>query len=364
MIELRHVQKKFEQSTPIKDVSVIINSGDVISVIGPSGTGKSTLLRCINMLSEPTSGEIYVDGECITAPDYDVTKARRKIGMVFQSFNLFPHLTVIENIMKPQMELLGRSKQEAYDNAIELLRKVGLATRQLQYPDMLSGGQKQRVAICRTLAMQPEVILFDEPTSALDPTMVDEVQSVIKDLAQNGTTMMIVTHEMEFAKSICNRVFYMDEGGIYEQGSPEQIFEHPQKEKTKAFIQKLKVLNIIIDDYDFDFQSVVYQIQEYCLKNSLDHKLATKLNIAFEELCKQIIIKHIKETVKMEINIEYGQKSHKTNMTVKYNGDSFDPRNTDNDIALKILLSVIKDIKHTDIQDNDYTNSVELTFKD
>jgi len=362
MIELKHIQKKFEQTTPIKDVSTVINSGDVISIIGPSGTGKSTLLRCINMLDGPTAGEIYVDGQCITNSDFDITIVRRKIGMVFQSFNLFPHLTVIENIMKPQIELLGRSRQEAYDIGIELLTKVGLVTRQLQYPDVLSGGQKQRVAICRTLAMNPEVILFDEPTSALDPTMVDEVQSVIRDLASNGTTMMIVTHEMEFAKSICNRVFYMDEGGIYEEGSPAQIFENPQKEKTRAFIKKLKILNFEINDIDFDFQSIVYRIQEYCVKNNLDHKLTTKLNIAFEELCKQIIIKHVGEQIKMEVNIEYGQKTGVTTMCVKYNGDSFDPKDTDNDIALKLFESVIKEYKYTYINDDKYTNQVDIIF--
>jgi len=362
MIELRHVQKKFEQSTPIKDVSVTINKGDIISIIGPSGTGKSTLLRCINMLSAPTAGEIYLDGECITSPGYDITKVRRKIGMVFQSFNLFPHLTVIENIMKPQIELLGRSKQEAYDVGIELLAKVGLATRQFQYPEVLSGGQKQRVAICRTLAMNPEVILFDEPTSALDPTMIDEVQSVIKNLADNGTTMMIVTHEMEFAKSICNRVFYMDEGGVYEEGTPEQIFEHPQKEKTRAFIHKLKVLNFDINDIDFDFQKIVYRIQEYCVKNGLDHKLTTKLNIAFEELCKQIIIKHVGETIKMNVNVEYGQKNKKATMRVRYNGDEFDPSTTDNELALKLFESVAKQYMHTSIYEEGYSNQVDIIF--
>ena len=269
MIELRHLEKKYEHSTPLKDVSAVINNGDVISVIGPSGTGKSTLLRCINMLERPTGGQILLDGEDITAPKYDLTKARRRMGMVFQSFNLFGHLTVIENLMIAPMDILKKSKQEAYDTGIALLRRVGLAGRELQYPEQLSGGQKQRVAIARTLAMDPDVILLDEPTSALDPTMVGEVQAVIRDLAKSGKTMMIVTHEMNFAKSICNRVFYMDEGGIYDDGTPEQIFEHPQKERTRRFIRKLKVLELRIDSRDFDFIGAGTEIDRYCLQNDI-----------------------------------------------------------------------------------------------
>ena len=237
MIELVHLEKKYENTTPLKDVSTVIRDGDVISVIGPSGTGKSTLLRCINMLERPTGGQILLDGVDITAPGYDLTKARRRMGMVFQSFNLFGHLTVIENLMMAPMDILGKSKREAYDTGVQLLKKVGLEGRELQYPDQLSGGQRQRVAIARTLAMDPDVILFDEPTSALDPNMVGEVQAVIRDLAGSGRTMMIVTHEMNFARAICNRVFYMDQGGIYEEGTPEQIFESPAKELTRRFIR-------------------------------------------------------------------------------------------------------------------------------
>ena len=215
MIELRHLKKIYENAEPLKDVSVTINDGDVIAVIGPSGTGKSTLIRCINLLEKPTSGQVFLNGEEITAKGYDVRKARQKMGMVFQSFNLFGHLTVIENLMTPPMDLLGKSRQEAYDTAVELLRRVGLADKALNYPDELSGGQQQRVAIARTLAMDPEIILLDEPTSALDPTMVSEVQAVIRDLSRSGKTMMIVTHEMNFARAIASRVFYIDEDGSF-----------------------------------------------------------------------------------------------------------------------------------------------------
>ena len=202
LIKISHLRKAYPNVTPLKDVNTTIYKGDVISVIGPSGTGKSTLLRCINMMDPPTSGDIYINDEAITAPNCQLHLLRRKMGMVFQSFNLFNHKTVIENIMMAPMDLLGKSAQEAYDKGMELLRTVGLADKALNFPDELSGGQKQRVAIARTLAMEPEIILFDEPTSALDPTKVGEVLEVIRELAQKGMTMLIVTHEMNFAKDV------------------------------------------------------------------------------------------------------------------------------------------------------------------
>ena len=207
MIRISHLRKEYPNVTPLKDVNVTVNKGDVISIIGPSGTGKSTLIRCINLLESPTSGEIWVDDQCITDKKCNLNKVRQKMGMVFQSFNLFGHMNVIENIMAAPRALLKKSKQQAYDDGMRLLRTVGLADKAFNYPDELSGGQKQRIAIARTLAMEPEIILLDEPTSALDPTMVGEVQAVIRDLARQGLTMMIVTHEMRFAREVANRVF-------------------------------------------------------------------------------------------------------------------------------------------------------------
>ena len=237
MIRIEHLKKEYPNVTPLQDVSVEIRDGDVISVIGPSGTGKSTLLRCINQLEKPTSGRIWVDDLEITDPGCNINKVRLKMGMVFQNFNLFGHRTVIENIMLAPMDLLGRSKQEAYDTGMRLLRTVGLAEKALNYPDELSGGQKQRIAIARTLAMDPAVILLDEPTSALDPTMVGEVQAVIRDLAKSGKTMMIVTHEMSFARAVSNRVIFMDGGYIIEEGDPEAVFGDPRQERTRQFLQ-------------------------------------------------------------------------------------------------------------------------------
>ena len=236
MIEIKNLKKEYADVTPLNDINVTINDGDVISIIGPSGTGKSTFIRCINLLEKPTSGHIIFNGEDITEKGVDIKKIRQKMGMVFQSFNLFNHLTVIENLMIPMMDLMKTTKQEAYDKGVELLKQVGMADKMLSYPDELSGGQKQRVAIARTLCMDPEVILLDEPTSALDPTMVSEVQAVIRDLSRSGKTMLIVTHEMNFARAISNRVFYMDEGGIYEDGTPDEIFDNPKKELTRRFI--------------------------------------------------------------------------------------------------------------------------------
>ena len=239
LIRIEHLRKEFPDVTPLKDVNLEVRPGEVISIIGPSGTGKTTLLRCINRLEEPTSGKIIIDDEEVTAPKYDLTRIRRKVGMVFQSFNLFSNLNVAENIMTGPVRLLNKTKQKAYDEAMELLERVGLSEKALNYPDELSNGQKQRIAIMRALAMNPEVMLFDEPTSALDPTMVGEVLQVIKGLAGDGMTMLIVTHEMQFANDVSDRILYMDEGVIYEEGTPEQIFGSPQKDKTKSFISRL-----------------------------------------------------------------------------------------------------------------------------
>ena len=240
MIRIEHLRKEYQIAVPIKDLSVEINKGDIISVIGPSGTGKSTFLRCLNRLEDPTSGKIFVDGKEITDPKCNLNIIRRKMGMVFQSFNLFNNLNVIENITSAPVQLLKIPKKQAYEEGLALLERVGLKDKAENYPDELSGGQKQRIAIARAIAMKPEILLFDEPTSALDPTMIGEVLSVIRSLAKEGMTMMIVTHEMKFAQEVSNRVFYMDDGGIYEDGTAEQIFEHPEKELTRRFIQRFR----------------------------------------------------------------------------------------------------------------------------
>ena len=236
MISVRHLQKSFSGVPVLRDVNAEIAKGEVISIIGPSGTGKSTFLRCLNRLETPDGGSIVVGGVDVTDPKTDLAAVRRKMGMVFQNFNLFGNLTVLGNIMAAQCDLLGISKEAAKAKALELLGRVGLANKAEALPDELSGGQKQRVAIARALAMDPEILLFDEPTSALDPTMVGEVLAVIKDLAKTGMTMLIVTHEMGFARDVSTRVFYMDEGVVYEDGTPAQVFNAPKKPKTIDFV--------------------------------------------------------------------------------------------------------------------------------
>jgi len=336
MIELRHLRKEYESVTPLADINVTINKGDIISVIGPSGTGKSTLLRCINLLEEPTSGDIIVNGQCITEKGCDINAVRKKMGMVFQSFNLFGHLTVLENVMNPQMTLLGRNKQEAYEKAMELLNTVGLETKALNYPDELSGGQQQRVAIARTLAMDPEIILFDEPTSALDPSMIGEVQSVIRMLAKAGTTMMIVTHEMDFARKIANRVFFMADGGIYEEGTPMQIFEHPKRQKTKRFVRRLTSLSYHVMNEDFNFEAMYGELQTYAEKLLIENERMSKAQIVIEEIAvNDLLVRALDRD--LLIDIDYAEKQDILSVKIRYKGEHFNLKDTENALFNEIL---------------------------
>ena len=239
IIEIKHLKKSYGQNEVLKDISLSVNKGEVISIIGSSGSGKSTFLRSINLLEEPTAGEILFHGQDVLAKDYNLTEYREKLGMVFQSFDLFENLNVLENAVVAQTTVLKRSREEAEKIAKENLTKVGMTEQYWKAkPKQLSGGQKQRVAIARALSVNPEAMLFDEPTSALDPEMVGEVLKTMQDLAKSGLTMIIVTHEMEFARDVSDRVIFMDKGVIAEEGTPEQIFEHPQQERTKEFLQR------------------------------------------------------------------------------------------------------------------------------
>ncbi len=243
LFEIKDLQKKFGSLTVFDGLSETICKGDVVVIIGPSGGGKSTFIRCLNLLEQPTAGKIYFEGEDITAKGFDVNKHRQKVGMVFQQFNLFNNLTVLENITISLTKVKKQSEEESKEKALKLLKRVGLEDKANAYPSQLSGGQKQRIAIVRALAMEPDVLLFDEPTSALDPEMVGEVLQVISDLARDGITMVVVTHEMGFARKVGTRVLFMDGGQIAEQGTPEEIFEHPQSARTKEFLSK--VINVI-----------------------------------------------------------------------------------------------------------------------
>ena len=274
-LHISHLRKSYGTLDVLRDINTDVHRGEVISIIGPSGTGKSTFLRCLNLLEQPTSGSIVVAGEDILAKGYPVNRLRQKMGMVFQSFNLFEHKTVLENVIFAPCQLRHKPEKAAREEGLALLRKVGLAEKADVYPSSLSGGQKQRVAIARALAMKPDVILFDEPTSALDPTMVGEVLSVIRQLAKEGMTMLIVTHEMKFARDVSTRIFFMMGGYIHEDGTPEQIFEAPVHSATKSFIQRIRKEVFEIDGPDFDFLGMHSVINAFCQKYNITGKVET-----------------------------------------------------------------------------------------
>jgi len=343
MIEVKHLTKSFDDVCPLKDVSVTINDGEVISIIGPSGTGKSTFLRCLNLLNTPTEGQIFVNGEEITAKGYDVSKIRKKMGMVFQNFYLFPHLTVIENIMKPQMDILKRSKQESYDNALMLLKRVGLYNKAYNFPDELSGGQKQRIAIARTLSIDPDIILFDEPTSALDPSMVGEVESVIKSLAGTGKTMIIVTHEMRFAKEVSTRVLFMDKASILESGTPKEIFENPIHTETRRFVKRLKYKEFNISEKNVDLLSLANNIDVFVSEHFLSEKIKTNLHVIFNCLIGNILYPRFDEIKNIYFSMECNIDQRKVTVCVDYLGKEFNPLlYTENEDIKAILHNVDK----------------------
>jgi polar amino acid transport system ATP-binding protein len=349
LISIKHLSKAYPNVTPLKDINCDIDPGEVISIIGPSGTGKSTLLRCINGLETPTTGEIWLKGQNILLPGTDLNKVRLKMGMVFQQFNLFSHLMVIENVMLGATDLLGRSRQEAYDNGMKLLRQVGMGEKAFSYPDELSGGQKQRVAIARTLSMDPEIILFDEPTSALDPTMVGEVVSVIRGLRERGMTMMIVTHGMKFAHDISTRIFYMDQGLIYEDGTPEQIFEHPIKERTKVFIKRLKPFKYDIKSKQFDFLGINSSVGRFAMDNMMAPEALYRIQSLFEELFMSCIISHLPETFDAALELGWSDRSRECEFNLHYAGAEYNPL-TDagsDELSMKLIKKMAPDLKYS-----------------
>ena len=350
LIKIEHLRKEYPNVTPLKDVSVEINKGDVISVIGPSGTGKSTLLRCLNRLEEPTSGSVTLDGEVIASPTCDIPRVRRRMGMVFQSFNLFNNLTVIENITVAPIKLLKVPREQAYKEGMELLEWVGLAEKENVYPDSLSGGQKQRVAIVRAIAMHPEIILFDEPTSALDPTMIEDVLSIIRSFAKQGMTMMIVTHEMKFARDVSNRVFYMDEGGIYEEGTPEEIFDHPEKEKTRIFIRRLKTLELEVLSPTLDYAEVIDKIRKFCRDTMQEASVSRNMMLCFEEIAVQNIIRKSGKDASIypvRIEAEYSEADGTNTMNFTWGGEEYDPIAGGDDLSSTIVRGLVKDIRYS-----------------
>jgi polar amino acid transport system ATP-binding protein len=359
MIEIKHLMKNYGELHVLKDVNATIDKGDVISVIGPSGTGKSTFLRCLNLLERPDGGDILVDGKSILAPDADVTALRKRMGMVFQNFNLFEQYSVLDNLLLGQIKLLHRTPAEAREKAMSLLKDVGLANKYNAFPEQLSGGQKQRVAIARCLSMDPEMILFDEPTSALDPTMVSEVLGVIRSLADRGMTMIIVTHEMNFAHDVSNRVFYMDQGEVYEQGAPDEVFYNPKRELTRLFINKVLVFGYPIQTPNFDLYDLLGKVDEFAKKNYFSKKLAENVQHLIEEVLQLVFddsndgnqIVSIINSGGMKVTVEYSQKdsSSAVRFTVADSIVNLLPHNWENSIGGMMIQGMATDIsEHTE----------------
>jgi len=342
IISVKNLEKRYGDNVILSGISTDIEKGEVISIIGPSGTGKSTFLRAINFLDPPTGGEVFFDGEIITKKNIDAV--RRKMGMVFQSFGLFSHLTVMDNLTAGPLKLLKMPKKEAEEKAMELLKTVGLAERATFFPRQLSGGQKQRVAIARCLAMSPEVILFDEPTSALDPTMVTEVMAVIRRLAKSGMTMLVVTHEMDFARDVSSRIFYMDEGGIYEDGKPAEIFEYPQKPKTQIFIHNIRSYNYEIETRDFDRVEMLSGVENFCFSHAIDKKTANKLQLLAEELVINIVSPIFDKCL---LSINFSEKLNSYELFVTYPGENSNALEiTDDDLSAAMAEGNAKELRH------------------
>ena len=338
IIKVSNLEKRFEDDlTVLHDVNAEIRKGEVISIIGPSGTGKSTFLRCLNLLGRPTGGSIEINGQDILSPYADVPYLRRKMGMVFQSFNLFDGKSVLENITLAPVKLLGKTQEQAAEKAMELLRLIGLADKADYYPDQLSGGQKQRIAIARALAMEPEILLFDEPTSALDPTMVSEVLGVMRLLAKQGMTMLVVTHEMRFAREVSNRVFFMAQGVIYEENSPAELFDNPQKELTKVFINQIREFSYTIDSQDYDYYGMMGAITVFAEKYNMSYLTITNLQLAVEES-----LAVMGAQVGTEIKITYSEKTMELIVTIRVpeRARSFNFNSNDNSLSNSILHGI------------------------
>jgi polar amino acid transport system ATP-binding protein len=352
MIRVEHLSKSYGSLVVLKDITTEIHKGEVISIIGPSGTGKSTFLRCLNLLDEPTGGSIHIDDVNVLDLKTDVPRVRQKMNMVFQSFNLFAHLSVLDNLTLAPMKLKGLNRTAADTKARDLLKLVGLAGKADAFPDELSGGQKQRVAIARCLAMEPEIILFDEPTSALDPTMVSEVLSVIRRLAKEGMTMAIVTHEMDFARDVSNRVFYMDEGLIYEEGTPEQIFGNPKKPRTRAFINRIRSFIYRVESVDFDFYAMNADIEAFCEKHILPRKTRDNLLLLVEELVQLHL--PVLESGAFNIEIDYSEKNGDTELVfiaAGTTGNVLEADDQEDNFAFMIIRNLSENITYTNVDE-------------
>ena len=368
LIEVKNLCKSFGSLSVLENVNLTVNEGERIAIIGGSGCGKSVFLRSLELLEIPDSGEIFIDGEEITSKHADVNKIRRKMGMVYQKFYLFSHMNVIENLCLAPVKLLGMQKSEAEVQAMEWLSKVGLTSKAHSMPQNLSGGQQQRIAICRSLMMKPKVLLFDEPTSALDPTMVGEVLAMIRMLTKQNMTMLIVTHEMNFAREVSDRVLFFADKGIYEQGTPEEIFDTPKREKTIAFIRKLKYFSYEIKRRDFDLLEMQGGIRSFTEKYGINSKLAYRLELCCEELIYEMLsgcYENSDENIDIEIEISYSESDSSTKIKLTSSGKKFNPfeidENFNDDEHLGIVI--LKKIANGNIlyEFSDSLNKIDIT---
>lgn len=328
LIEVKGLKKSFGSLEVLKGIDLTVEQGERIAIIGGSGCGKSVFLRCLCLLEKPDAGQILIGGQEITAKDANVDQIRRSMGMVFQKFHLFSEMDVMENLCLAPVRLKGMSRQVAEKKAMELLEQVGLASRAHAWPTVLSGGQQQRIAICRCLMMEPKVLLFDEPTSALDPTMVGEVLAVIRMLAKRDMSMLIVTHEMNFAREVANRVLFFADGGIYEQGTPEEIFDAPKREKTISFINKIKYFSFEIKTRDFDLMQLQGGIQTFGEKYGLDNRKINRLQICSEELIMELLEHaYSPETamVYLRLDVSYAEAEKRTRILLNCGGEAYNP---------------------------------------
>ena len=346
IIRISGMKKSYGSFDVLRDINLDVHKGEVISIIGPSGTGKSTFLRCLNLLEQPTSGSILINGQDILSPDADVPLLRRRMGMVFQSFNLFNGMTVLDNLCLAPMQLLGKSREDAEKRALELLQMVGMAERAEALPDQLSGGQKQRIAIARALAMDPEILLFDEPTSALDPTMVNEVLGVMTRLARQGMTMLVVTHEMRFARQVSSRVLFFADGVVYEDGTPDQLFDNPQRERTKQFIQQIHETTFIIESEYFDWFAMMSQMEQFCHQYNLSHQRTTNVLHVIDESLAILGSGGRVISPNTVLTLAYTERDDSLQLSIKsqqaIGSDAFDAER--DDLAVTILRNFCRDI--------------------
>lgn len=359
MIRVENLKKEYGKRTVFSDIDLTVNDGEVVGIIGPPGTGKSILLRCMIMLEKPTDGKIFLDNEEITSPDCNIDDVHKRIGLVFQHFNLFSSMSAVENVMSGLVHLNGMHPKDAYEKAIKLLKMVGLADKAFKYPGRLSGGEKQRVAIARTLALEPEIILMDEPTSALDPIMSGEVEAVIRLLKVQGHTMVIATHEMELIRAVCTKVIFLYNGQVWEEGTPEQIFDNAQREETRVFVQALRVLEFDVRSDDFDFIGMQTKISDFIYRNGIPDTIKNKIISITEEFVQMIIVQSQGNSI-MHMSFTYDHKEGSMDGIIRFSGPELDPDNPLYFFTWPIIQMRADEISNEVIDENGYTNSVRF----